>query len=76
MVGKRHQGHGVLNVDGQELARTMVKRTIAAALSTSEIVDVGVELGSIGSLVYFDRRPLRFDGTIDKLELKLNGIEI
>jgi arylsulfatase len=54
----------------------MVKRTVPAAFSASELFDLGVELGSTGSLVYFDRRPLRFDGTIAKLELKLNGIGI
>ena len=64
----------VLNVDGQEVARTTLKRTVPAAFSASETLDVGVDLGSTVSLDYFDRRPFRFDGTINKVEVKLNSI--
>ena len=64
----------VLNVDGQEVARTTLKRTVPAAFSASETLDVGVDLGSTVSLDYFDRRPVRFDGTIHKVEVKLNSI--
>ncbi len=38
----------VLKVDGQEVARTTVKRTVPAAFSASETFDVGVDLGSTG----------------------------
>jgi arylsulfatase len=62
----------VLKVDGQEVARTMVKRTVPAAFSASETFDVGVDLGSTVSLDYFERRPFRFDGTIHKVEVKMN----
>jgi hypothetical protein len=62
----------VLKVDGQEVARTTVKRTVPAAFSASESFDVGVDLGSPVSLDYFDRRPFRFDGKIEKVEVKLN----
>jgi arylsulfatase len=61
----------VLKVDGQEVARTTVKRTVPAAFSASETFDVGVDLGSTVSLDYFERRPFRFDGTIHKVEVKL-----
>ena len=64
----------VLNVDGQEVARTTVKRTVPAAFSASETLDVGVDLGSTVSLDYFDRRPFRFDGSIHKVEVNLNSI--
>jgi arylsulfatase len=62
----------VLKVDGQEIARTKVKRTVPAAFSASETFDVGVDLGSIVSLDYYDRCPFRFDGKIEKVEVKLN----
>jgi len=62
----------VLKLDGQEVARTMVKRTVPAAFSASETFDVGVDLGSTVSLDYFDRRPFRFDGKIERVEVKLN----
>ena len=62
----------VLKVDGQEVARTTVKRTVPAAFSASETFDVGVDLGSTVSVDYFDRAPFKFDGKIEKVEVKLN----
>jgi arylsulfatase len=62
----------VLNVDGQEVARTTVKRTVPAAFSPSETFDVGVDLGSTVSLDYFERRPFRFDGKIHRLDVQMN----
>ncbi len=62
----------VLKVDGQEVARTTVKRTVPAAFSASETFDVGVDLGSTVSLDYFDRRPFRFDGKIGKVAVRIN----
>ena len=62
----------VLKVDDQEVGRTTVKRTVPAAFSASETIDVGVDLGSTVSLDYFERRPFRFDGTIHMVEVKLN----
>lgn len=61
----------VLKVDGAEVARGTVKRTVPAAFTASESFDVGVDLGSPVSAVYFDRRPFRFDGKIEKVEVKL-----
>jgi arylsulfatase len=54
----------VLKVDGAEIARTTVKRTVPAAFTASETFDVGVDLGSPVSLDYFDRRPFPFLGKI------------
>ena len=62
----------VLKVDGQEVVRTTVKRTVPAAFSASETFDVGVDLGSPVSVDYFDRRPFRFDGKISSVKVKLN----
>ncbi len=59
----------VLKVDGQEAARTTVKRTVPAAFSASETFDVGVDLGSTVSLDYIDRRPFRFDGRISSVKV-------
>ena len=61
----------VLEVDGKEVARTTVKRSVPAAFTASETFDVGVDLGSPVSLDYFDRRPFRFEGKIEKVEVKL-----
>ena len=61
----------VLTVDGKEVARTTVKRTVPAAFTASESFDVGIDLGSPVSLDYFDRRPFRFNGKIEEVEVKL-----
>jgi arylsulfatase len=61
----------VLSVDGKEVARTTVQRTVPAAFTASESFDVGVDLGSPVALDYFDRRPFRFDGKIEKVEVEL-----
>jgi hypothetical protein len=61
----------VLKVDGKEVARTTVKRTVPAAFTASETFDVGVDLGSPVSLDYFDRRPFAFAGKISKVEVQL-----
>ena len=49
----------------------MVKRTVPAAFTASETLDVGVDLGSPVSLDYFDRRPFRFDGKIEAVDITL-----
>lgn len=61
----------VLTVDGQEVARAIVGRTVPAAFTASESFDVGVDLGSPVSLAYFDRRPFAFNGRIDSVKVKL-----
>ena len=58
-------------MDGKEVARTTVKRTVPAAFSASETFGVGIDLGSPVSLDYFDRRPFRFDGKIESVEVEL-----
>jgi arylsulfatase A-like enzyme len=61
----------ILRVDGNEVGRDTVKRTVPAAFSASETFDVGADLGSVVSLDYFDRRPFRFNGKIEKVEVNL-----
>ena len=61
----------VVSVDGIEVARTTVKRTVPAAFTASESFDVGVDLGSPVSADYFDRRPFRFDGRIASVQVQL-----
>ncbi len=61
----------VLSVDGGEVARITVKRTVPAAFTASETFDVGIDLGSPVSLDYFDRRPFAFDGKIVTVDVTL-----
>jgi len=61
----------IISVDGKEVARTTVKRTVPAAFTASETFDVGTDLGSPVSIDYFDRRPFRFDGKITAVNVRL-----
>ncbi len=61
----------VITVDGTEVARTTVKRTVPAAFTASETFDVGVDLGSAVSLDYFDRSPFAFNGKIESVIVEL-----
>jgi arylsulfatase len=62
----------VLAVDGAEVARATVARTVPAAFTASETFDVGVDLGSPVSLAYFDRAPFRSDGKISNVAVRLD----
>ncbi len=61
----------ILTVDGKEVGRTTVARTVPAAFTASESFNVGIDLGSPVSLDYFDRRPFKFDGKIEQVEVRL-----
>ncbi len=61
----------VLSVDGREVAKTSVLRTVPAAFTASETFDVGIDLGSPVSLAYFDRAPFAFDGLIKKVVVEM-----
>ena len=62
---------GILTVDGTEVASVAVARTVPAAFTASETFGVGVDLGSPVSPDYFDRRPFRFTGTIDYVDVEV-----
>ena len=61
----------VLSVDGKEVARTSAKMTVPAAFTASESFDVGVDLGSVVSRDYAERRPFKFDGRIEQVRVEL-----
>jgi arylsulfatase len=54
----------VRSFDGKGVAPVTVKRTVPAAFAASE--SFGIDLGSPVSPDYFDRRPFRFNGKIEK----------
>ncbi len=66
-------GTATLVVDGKEVGKAELKRTVEAAFSASETFDVGIDLGSPVSLDYYDRRPFAFEGKIDKVEVTLTS---
>jgi hypothetical protein len=60
-----------LAVDGAEVGKVAVARTVPAAFTASETFGVGVDLGSPVSPDYFDRRPFRFTGSIDYVDVEV-----
>ena len=52
-------------------AKVTTKRTVPAAFSASETFDVGVDLGSTVSRDCYERRPFKFNGKLEKVQVKL-----
>ena len=61
----------VLSVDGKEVARTSTPMTVPALFTASETLDFGVDLGSLVSRDYADRRPFKFEGKIGDVHVQL-----
>jgi hypothetical protein len=61
----------VLTVDGKEVARTSVKMTVPAVFTASETLDFDVDLGSLVSRDYTERRSFKFDGKIGTVKVEL-----
>jgi len=65
-VGKG--GTGTLSVDGKEVARGRIEKTVPFRLSLDETFDVGEDTGTPVSLSY--DVPFRFTGTIEKVVVR------
>lgn len=65
-------GTVTLVVDGQEVAKTTLNRSVPLLFTASETLDIGVDLGSPVSLNYEARRPFAFDGKIKSVDVQLN----
>ncbi len=61
----------VLKADGRDVGTVVVARTVPLAFTASETFGVGVDLGSPVSPDYFDRRPFRFEGTIQRVDVEV-----
>ena len=61
----------VISVDGKEVAKGEVKRTVPAAFTASETFDVGIDLGSPVSLRYHKKAPFKFNGKINSVKVEL-----
>jgi arylsulfatase len=60
-----------ISIDGKDVPRCEVKRTVPAAFTASETFDVGVDLGSPVSLRYASKAPFKFNGKIYKVQVDL-----
>lgn len=59
------------DVDGVEVAKGTVKRTVPAAFSASESFDVGLDMGAPVSLRYHEKAPFKFNGKIYTVKVDL-----
>ncbi len=64
-------GEVIITVDGKESGRIALTRTVPAAFTASESLDIGCDLGSTVSTDYFSRRPFVFEGKIDTVKVQL-----
>ena len=59
-----------LTVNGEQVGKGRIERSVPAGHTASETFDVGVDLGSPVALDYFDRAPFKFNGKIDKIHIR------
>lgn len=59
-----------LTVNDQQVGQGRIERSVPAAHTASETFDVGKDLGSPVSLDYYDRAPFRFNGKIEKIDIR------
>ncbi len=72
--GNKPGGAGTVTliVDGQEVGKAQLKRSVPLIFTASETFDVGIDLGSPVSINYDERRPFAFDGKIKTVDVVLN----
>jgi len=68
--GPGKPGTVTVAVDGKESFRVELQRTVPAAFTASESLDVGADLGSTVSPAWYDRRPFEFGGTIERMKVR------
>ena len=59
-----------LKVNGKQVAQGRIERSVPSVHTASETFDVGVDLGSPVALDYYERAPFRFNGKINKIDIK------
>jgi arylsulfatase A-like enzyme len=64
-------GDITIKIDGKEMAKGVVNRTVPAAFSASESFDVGLDMGAPVSLRYHKKAPFKFNGKISKVKVDL-----
>ena len=59
-----------LLVNGKKVGEVTAKTTVPAIFTASETFDVGMDLGSAVALEYHERVPFKFNGKIEKVNIK------
>jgi arylsulfatase len=68
---KRQSGGTItFRVNGQQAGQGRFERSVPAIFTASETFDVGMDLGSPVSLDYHERAPFKFNGKIEKFNIK------
>ena len=60
-------------VNGKQVGQGRIERSVPGTFTASETFDVGMDLGSPVSLDYHERMPFRFNGKIDRLQIRYAG---
>ncbi len=59
-----------IRIDGKEVVKGTAPRTAVLAFTANDAFDVGMDSYSPVSEAYFDRKPFRFNGTINKVHIE------
>jgi len=73
IAGPGKAGTATLLVDGKEVGKADLTRTVPAAFTASETFDVGIDLGAPVAAAYDARRPFAFNGTIRTVRVAMTG---
>lgn len=61
----------VMSVNGEDIARGMIELAVPEGFSTTETMDIGVDLGAVVTPAYHDRAPFAFSGGIERVLVTL-----
>ena len=59
-----------MRVAGKEVGKARVPRTAVLAFTANDAFDVGMDSYSPVSMAYFDRKPFKYNGAIDKVRIQ------
>jgi hypothetical protein len=58
-----------MKVNGEVVATGQVPISAPLGFTANDCLDIGIALGSPVSLDYYDKRPFKFDGTIEQVHV-------
>jgi arylsulfatase len=67
---RRSGGTITFRVDGEQVGQGRFEDSVPVIFTASETFDIGMDLGSPVSLDYHERAPFKFNGTIEKINIK------
>ena len=67
---RRAGGTITFRVDGERVGQGRFEDSVPVIFTASETFDVGMDLGSPVSLDYYERAPFKFNGKLEKINIK------